>query len=148
MKYTCTVQIPLNRKDCIDLWMDESQFAKWQDGFQHRNWIEGKPNQKQSKSEILFLQGKRRMELKETILDNSLPDYIIGSYDHVHMSNTQKTSFEVISSEVTKITSEVEYTAFHSFMPKMMAKIFPGMFKKQSQKWLDQFKALAEKQTS
>ena len=109
--------------------------------------VEGKPNEVGSKSDILLAQGKRKMELRETILDNNLPEHIEGRYDHIHMSNTQKISFDVISQDTTLVTSEVEYTAFHSFMPKIMAKLFPGMFKKQSQKWLDQFKQLAEKRS-
>ncbi len=144
MKYTCTVEIPLSRKECIDLWFDESQFDKWQEGFQYKKWIEGEPNQKDSKSEILITQGKRKIELAECILENNLPDWIEGRYVHVHMTNTQKTTFEVVSPDVTMIRSDVDYTAFHAFMPKLMAKLFPGMFKKQSQKWLDEFKLLAE----
>ena len=146
MKYTCTVKVPLDRDACIKLWMDESKFGLWQDGFKQRNWTEGEPNQPNSKSEILFVQGKRRMELSETILENKLPEYFLGKYDHIHMTNTQKTSFEIVSPTVTLIKSEVEYTAFHSFAPRVMAKLFPGMFRKQSQKWLDQFKSLAEKE--
>ncbi len=146
MKYTCTVEIPLNRNKCIDLWLDESQYKEWQDGFQYKKWIEGEPNQLHSKSEILIISGKRKIELEEYILDNDLPSSIMGKYDHVHMTNTQKISFEVISPDATLIQSEVEYTAFHAFLPRMMAKLFPGMFKKQSQKWLDQFKILAERE--
>ena len=145
MKYTCSVKVPLNRTDCVNLWMDESQFAEWQDGFQSKTWIEGKPNEIGSKSDIVLAQGKRRMELRETILDNNLPEHIEGRYDHIHMTNTQKITFEAMSSDSTLLTSDVEYTAFHSFMPKLMAKLFPGMFKKQSQKWLDQFRELAER---
>ena len=145
MKYTCSVKVPLNRTDCVNLWMDESQFAEWQDGFQSKTWIEGKPNEIGSKSDIVLAQGKRRMELRETILDNNLPEHIEGRYDHIHMTNTQKITFEAMSSDSTLLTSDVEYTAFHSFMPKLMAKLFPGMFKKQSHKWLDQFRELAER---
>jgi len=144
MKYTCTIEVALNREDCVQLWLDESKFGEWQDGFQHKKWIQGNPNETNSKSEIVWAQGKRKMELTETILENRLPEYILGEYVHIHMTNTQKISFEAISSQSTLIRSDVEYTAFHSFLPKIMAKLFPGMFKKQSQKWLDQFKALAE----
>ena len=143
MKYTCTKEIPLSRKECIELWLDESKFHEWQDGFQHRNWIEGEPNANNSKSEILLAHGNRKLELEERILDNSLPDYILGEYFHKHMTNTQKTSFERISDHSTLIRSEVEYTAFRGFLPRLMAMLFPGMFKKQSQKWLDNFERLA-----
>jgi uncharacterized membrane protein len=145
MKYTCTIEVSLNRVDCVNLWLDESQLNKWQDGFQHKEWISGHPNQTGSVSKILLAQGKRKMELEETIVENNLPSFIEGVYVHIHMTNTQKISFEVITPEKTLVRSEVEYTKFNSFMPKMMAKLFPSLFKKQSQKWLNQFKVLAEK---
>lgn len=144
MKYTCTTEVPLNREDCIKLWLDESQFDKWQDGFQHKKWTKGEPNENNSTSDILILQGKRKIELEELITDNNLPSYIEGKYTHIHMTNTQKVIFENLSSQKTLVRTEVEYTEFNSFMPKMMAKFFPSQFKKQSQKWLDQFKLLAE----
>ena len=145
MKYTCTTEVPLKREDCIKLWLDESQYDKWQDGFQYKKWTKGIPNQKDSISNILFIQGKRKIELEELITENNLPSYIKGNYTHIHMTNTQKVSFEHISSQKTLVTTEVEYTEFKSFIPKMMAKFFPSLFKKQSQKWLDQFKSLAER---
>lgn len=148
MKYTCTVEIPLERDECVRLWLDETKFEEWQEGFQYRNWKEGEANQVGSKSDILILQGKQKIELEETILENHLPEYILGKYVHRHMTNTQKTSFKALSPNSTLMTSEVEYTAFHTFAPKFFAWLFPGMFKKQSQKWLDQFKLMAEKYAS
>lgn len=144
MKYTCTTEVSLSREDCIKLWLDESQFDKWQDGFQYKKWTKGKPNQKNATSDILILQGNRKIELEELISDNKLPDYIEGIYTHIHMTNTQKVNFEILSAQKTLIRSEVEYTVFKSFIAKMMAKFFPSVFKKQSQKWLDQFKLLAD----
>ena len=145
MKYTCSIEVPLSRDECIKLWLDESKFNKWQDGFQYKKWTKGAPNKKNSTADILIIQGNRKIELEELVTDNNLPNYIEGIYRHLHMTNTQKVSFEILSPQVTLIRSEVEYTKFNGFVPKMMAKFFPGMFKKQSQKWLDQFKLLAER---
>lgn len=143
MKYSCSVEVPLNRSSCIELWFDETKFAKWQEGLQHKKWISGEPNQVKSKSNILIIQGKQKIELEEEIIENELPDYILGNYTHKHMINTQKVVFEELSPNKTKISTDVEYTKFIGIMPKLIAFIFPGMFKKQSQKWLDEFKALA-----
>ena len=144
MKYTCTTEVPLNRKDCIKLWLDESQYDKWQEGFQYKKWTKGSPNQKNSTSNILIIQGNRKIELEEFITESNLPSYLEGRYTHIHMTNTQKVSFEIISPEKTLVRTEVEYTEFKSFIAKVMAILFPRLFKKQSQKWLDQFKLLAE----
>jgi hypothetical protein len=144
MKYTCRIEVPLNRDDCIKLWLDETQFDKWQEGFQYKKWTKGESNENNSTSNILILQGKRKIELEELIINNNLPDSIEGKYVHIHMTNTQKVSFEYLASQKTMIRSDVEYIKFNAFIPKMMAKFFPSLFKKQSQKWLDQFKLLAE----
>ncbi|MBO3697965.1 SRPBCC family protein [Roseivirga sp. E12] len=144
MKYTCSIDIDLPIKRVVELWEDEKYFDKWQDGFQSINHFEGEPHTVGAKSLILLGQGNRKMELTETIISNNLPEEKKALYAHIHMTNTQTTRFQEISPEQTRYISEVEYTKFNGFMPKMMAKLFPGMFKKQSQKWMNQFKVFAE----
>lgn len=145
MKYKCTVDINSPMDKVVSLWEDEGLFKNWQDGFQSITLLEGEKGAIGSKSRILLQDGKRKMELIETIISNDLPNEKKGLYEHIHMTNTQTTKFEELSENTTRYTSEVEYTKFNGFMPKMMAKLFPGMFKKQSQKWMDQFKQFAEK---
>ena len=144
MKYTCTVDINLPIEKVAELWNDEQHFGKWQDGFQSIEHLEGEPHTAGAKSRILLAQGKRKMELTETIITNNLPEEKKALYVHIHMTNTQTTRFQQLSPSQTRYISEVEYTQFNGFMPKLMARLFPGMFRKQSQKWMDQFKAFAE----
>lgn len=144
MRYECTVDINVPIDKVVSLWSDESQFHNWQDGFQSIELLEGQLGAVGSKSKILLKQGKREMELIETIISNDLPEVKKGLYEHIHMTNTQTTRFEKVDLDVTRYISEVEYTKFNGFMPRMMAKLFPGMFRKQSQKWMDQFKVFAE----
>lgn len=144
MKYTCSVDINVPITKVVELWADEAHFDKWQDGFQSITHLEGEPNAVGAKSRILLEQGKRKMELTETLLSNNLPAEKKALYEHIHMVNTQTSRFEQINELQTRYISEVEYTKFNGFMPKLMARLFPGMFKKQSQKWMDQFKEFAE----
>lgn len=129
----------------MDLWNNEKHFKEWQDGFVKIDHVQGKKGRIGSKSNIHLEQGKRKMELKETILVNNLPEEKTALYEHVHMTNTQTSRFEAINENTTKYISEVEYTKFSGFIPKLMAKVFPSMFKTQSQKWMDQFKDFVEK---
>lgn len=144
MKYTCTIDLDLPLEKVIRLWENENHFDKWQDGFQSIELLEGEPGAIGAKSRIFFQHGKMTMELIETILSNNLPQEKKALYEHIHMTNTQTTSFESLSENQTLYISKVEYTKFNGFKPKLMAKLFPGMFKKQSQKWMKQFKAFAE----
>ena len=64
---------------------------------QHMGRVQGIPNVLKFKSQILFTQGNRKMELKELIKENQLPYYILGEYSHKYMINTQKVRFELIT---------------------------------------------------
>lgn len=144
MNYTCSIEINLPITKVIELWNNEAFFNKWQDGFQSITILEGEKNAVGTKSKILLQQGKRKMELIETIITNNLPTEKKALYEHIHMSNTQSSRFEKIDKNKTLYISEVEYTKFNGFAPKVMAKLFPNMFKKQSLKWMEQFKTFAE----
>ncbi|NND94765.1 MAG: SRPBCC family protein [Flavobacteriales bacterium] len=144
MKYQCSVDIDAPIHLVVNLWKDESLFGKWQDGFQSTELLEGLADEVGAKSKIIYQQGNKRLELKETIISNSLPEEKTARYDHVHMSNTQTSRFESLSENRTRYISEVDYISFHSLLPKLMAKLFPSMFKKQSQKWMNQFKGFVE----
>ena len=62
------------------------------------------------------------------------------------MDNTMKCRFVPLDDNKTRYEYEFEYTRISWVMPKLMAIIFPGMFRKQGEKWMRQFKAFAETQ--
>ena len=144
MKFSCSIEIEAPIKLVIALWDNEKYFAQWQDGFQSIEHLQGKPNKVGAKSRIKLNQGKREIVLIETIIENNLPSKKSALYEHLHMSNIQTSRFEEINEKRTRYISEVEYVKFNGFVPKLMSKLFPRMFKKQSQKWMNQFKAFAE----
>jgi len=143
MKYICTITInaPIDR--VVSLWENEEYFHKWQEGFKSIEHLSGEPHTVVATSRII-IEGKQRIELIETILSNNLPREKMGLYEHIHMTNTQKSSFKSIDESTTQYTSEVEYTKFNGIMIKIIAKLFPGQFKKQSQKWMENFKQFVE----
>lgn len=55
-----------------------------------------------------------------------------------------KVNFTPLNDTATQYISEIEYTKFIDLMPKLMAKLFPGLFKKQVLKWMEKFKAYVE----
>lgn len=69
-------------------------------------------------------------------------------YEHIHMTNTQTTTFKSIDTNITQYTSEEDYIKFNGMMIKLIAKLFPSKFKAQSQKWMNQFKVFAEENHS
>lgn len=147
MKYSCSTIINAPIDAVVALWDNPEHFNQWQDGFQSITLLQGSNNSPGAKSKIV-LEDKMRIELTETIITYNLPKEKKALYEHKHMSNTQTSNFESIDVHKTRYTSEVEYTQFNGFMIKLMAILFPGKFKAQSEKWMQQFKAFAEKTIS
>ena len=143
MKYICSIEIDLPLRKTADLWNNEVHFTEWQDGFQSIELINGKKGTAGAKSKILF-NGKQKIELIETIISSDLPNEKKAMYEHIHMTNTQHTQFKAVTSNKTLFTSTVEYTKFNKLMIRIFAKLFPNVFKKQSERWMIQFKAFAE----
>ena len=143
MKYTCAIEVNLPIEKTAELWNNELYFSEWQDDFQSIELLSGNKNEVGAKSKIIF-DGKQRIELIETILINDLPNEKKALYEHIHMTNTQHTSFQALGPNKTLFTSNVEYIQFNKLLIKLVARLFPGMFKKQSERWMDQFKHFAE----
>ncbi len=143
MKYTCSIEINLPIDKTAELWNNEAYFSKWQDGFQSIELLSGEKDTPDAKSRILF-SGKQKIELIETILICDLPTEKKAVYQHKYTTNTQHTNFKKITPNQTRFTSNVEYTKTSGLMIKLMAKFFPSIFRKQSEKWMNQFKDFAE----
>jgi len=143
MKYTCEIEIDLPIDKVVAFWNNEEYYNKWQDDFQSIVLLSGTPDSKGAQSKIIY-DGKQKIELIETIISSDLPREKIALYEHSHMTNTQISRFKAVNQNKTLYISEVEYIKFNGFMIKLMAKLFPGKFKEQSQKWMNQFKKFAE----
>ena len=85
-----------------------------------------------------------KLELIETIIYNKLPDEFLGLYEHKYTTNTMKVNFIALNDNETRYISEIEYTKLKGFFINVIAKLFPGMFKKQVLKWMIMFKDFAE----
>lgn len=142
MKFTCHTYIKAPLHKVIELFENPDNLKEWQDGFISIEPVSGVPGEVGSKSKLTY----EKLELIETILHNELPEEFKASYDHKHMVNTMSCMFKKVDFNTTKFEQEIQYTKFNGLLPKLMAKLFPGMFKKQVQKWLDQFKVFVEKQ--
>ncbi len=55
-----------------------------------------------------------------------------------------RNSFTMVNDRITRWDAEINYIEMNGFVVKLMARFFPGMFQKQAQKWLDNFKEYAE----
>jgi len=145
MDFKCSIDIHVPIDKVVELFNDPGNFKEWQEGFISYVLISGIPRTVGAKSKITYNTGKHIMELIETIQVMNLPAEMTALYEHKNMVNTMTNRFTELPGQSTRFTTDMEYFKMIGIMPKLMALLMPGMFKKQNQKWLDQFKTFAEK---
>jgi len=146
MKFTGSIEIDRPIDVVVGLFADPDNLGEYQDGFVRKDLVSGTEGQDGAVSTLYYTNRGRDMELTETILANRLPNSLEAHYHHTHMDNTLKTTFTSLSDSRTRYETEGEYLAFRGLVPRLMARLFPWVFKKQAQRWLDNFKAFAESQ--
>ncbi|MDN5201688.1 SRPBCC family protein [Fulvivirgaceae bacterium BMA10] len=146
MKFKGSVEIAKSRDEVVKYFIDPKYLGEYQDGFVKKELLSGESGQNGAVSKMFYKYGNRDMELTETITANRLPDSFESSYHHKHMDNTMKCKFIELDDQKTRYEYEFEYTRINWFMPKLMAILFPGMYRKQGEKWMRQFKDFVEKQ--
>lgn len=144
LKFTCTVDIDLPLQKVIELWDKPENLKYWQDGFQKMVHISGEEGRPGSKAEMFYIMNGREMILTETIVVNELPHEFTGYYESEKTQNTMENLFTELSPQSTRWEANINYTLLKGLIINLIVKLYPSMFKKQTQKWMDQFKAFAE----
>jgi uncharacterized membrane protein len=145
MKFTCQVDIDLPIDRVIQLFDNVDNLKEWQDGFLSHEHVSGVPGETGAVSRFRYQSGKREINLRETIVTSDFPDEFTALYEAKEMTNTMSNRFTSLSENSTRYIADIEYIKFNGFKVKMMATLFPGMFRRQVQKWLDQFKEFCER---
>jgi len=146
MKFKGQQDINAPRDVVVECFKDPEYLNEYQDGFIRKELISGVEGENGTISNMYYMMGKREMELEETITNNQLPDLFEATYRHIHMDNTMKVSFTKLDANTTRYHYDIEYTRINWIIPKLMAILFPGMYRKQGEKWMRQFKEFVEKQ--
>ncbi|MEL7002562.1 MAG: SRPBCC family protein [Bacteroidota bacterium] len=146
MKHQGAIEINKPREEVVEFFANPDYLKEYQDGFVKKELISGEKGETNAVSKMYYKHGKHEMELVETISKNDLPNSFEAHYHHKHMDNTMKCSFMALDDNRTKYEFEYEYTRIDWVMPRLMAILFPGMYKKPAEKWLRQFKEFVERQ--
>jgi uncharacterized membrane protein len=145
MKYTTEIEINKPIERVVELFDNPDNLGKWMEGLLSFEPLIGTPGQPGAKSLLKFKMGKREIEMTETITTRNLPDEFSGTYEAEGVFNIVKNRFIKLSDTKTKYITENEFQ-FKGFM-KLIAFIMPGAFKKQSGKYLKDFKKFVENQS-
>ena len=147
MKYRNEVVVAVARSEFIKKLDDPNNMKHWQRGLQRASQLNGVPGQEGAQMQLEYQMGKRNVEMVETIIKRAFPDEFYATYETQGVYNLQKNYFIELDENSTKWVSESEFR-FSSIGMKLMGWLMPGAFKKQSQKYLEDFKNFAEKGTS
>jgi len=145
MKYTLDIDIQVPRSRVIELFDSTENLKEWQPGLISFDHVSGEPGEVGAKSKIVYRMGKRQCEMIETITVKNLPDEFTGTYDSDGVWNEVKNRFVAVDDNTTKWVSDIEFKS-DKLMIKLMMFLMPGMFKKESLKFMQNFKAFAERE--
>ena len=146
MKYSNEIIINLPRSKVIELFNDPGNLVEWQKTLQSFQHLNGKPGEPGARSQLVYLNGKRRTELVETVISNNLPEEFSAVYETKGLSNQLKNYFFEMDEDKTKWISQAEMSISGIFL-KIMSLLMPGMFSKQSRTFMEDFKTFAEGRT-
>ena len=107
--YTVEIEIGLPRDQVIELFNSSDNLFKWQTGLQSFEHVSGEPGQDGAKSKLIYINGKHRIELIETVTENRLPDEFNGTYEWNGGMNYLRNQFIELAPDRTKWVSTCEY---------------------------------------
>lgn len=144
MKYTLEIIVNLPLKEFIKKFDNPENMKHWQRGLVSVEHISGNPGMVGAKMKLNYAFGKRKMELIETVTHRNLPHEFHGTYSTTGIDNIQENYFEQTADETTKWVSKSEFLPLN-FSMRAMLWLMPKAFKKQTLKYMMDFKNFAEK---
>ncbi len=144
MRYSTEIIINLPRREVIKKLDSAENLKHWQKGLIDYEVLNGIPGKEGSTMKLVYKMGKRDMTLKETVIKNNFPREFHATYETENVYNIQENYFKEVDRMTTKWISKNEFQ-FSSLGMKLMGWFMPGVFKKQSKKYMTDFKNFAER---
>ena len=153
MKYTNTIEIALPREHVAQLLADPAQIPKWLRDVVLHEPLTGSHGELGTKSRVVMQSGRRKIECTETITRrepadlHGIPRETVVHFDReivgAGMWNVVRDRLTEATPVMTLWESESEYR-FDNPLMRLVARLMPGSFHKQSQQHMQDFKAFAE----
>lgn len=141
MRYTCEITIDLPRERVVELFDDPGNLAKWQPGLVSFEPVSGTPGQVGAKSKLRYQMGSRTVDMVETVVSRNLPEEFSGTYEAKNVYNQVSNRFYP-EGNGTRWVVDTDFR--FSGLMRFVALLMPGAFKKQTRKFLLDFKHFAE----
>lgn len=148
MKYKQEIVIDRPVEQVVSLFNSPDNLKRWHPDLVSIELLKGEERQVGSESRMLYSTKRGDFELIETITKNDLPHELSGEYDTVGkgMFNTMSNRFSPVGQSKTRYEIEIDYQ-FSGIMMKLMGLTMGRVFKKQSCKSLERFKAFVEEES-
>ena len=153
MKYTESIEIALPRDEVAQLLNDPAHLPKWLRGLVMHEPLNGVHGQVGTKTQVVLQMGQQKMECIETITRREPADLGAipkGSVVHFDREIVAEGMWSAVRERLTEAgpdttlwVSESEYR-FSSLLMRLVGLLMPGTFRKQSQQYMQDFKAFAE----
>jgi len=143
MKYEVDISIDLPRERVIELFNNQENLSKWMPTLKSFNHKSGEPGEEGAKSTMVFTMRGKDTEMTETIVKQNFPEEFHCTYETTGVWNLQENYFTEPDKDSTHWRSVCEFKGTN-FMMKAMLFLMPGMFKKESCRYLERFKSFAE----
>lgn len=147
MKYTTEIIIEKPLEEVIRKMNSTDNMKHWQEGLTSAEHISGVPGEFGAKMKLNYDFGRRKMEIIETITKQNFPNEFHATYNTKGVRNIQQNYFESTANGSTKwiVINEFEPT---SFAMNAMLFLMPRAFKKETKKYMTNFKNFVENGTS
>jgi hypothetical protein len=142
MKFKLEIIIEKPLAEVMEKFDSAENLKYWQPGFISLEHLEGTPGEVGAKSKLKYTMGKRNVEMIETITVKNLPTEFSGTYDAGSVWNEIKNYFESTTDGNTRYSSEHIFKLKGGL--KLAGWLMPGAFKKESMKYLVNFKNYVE----
>ena len=142
MKYTVNVDINASRDRVIERFSDTSSYKEWQPTLLICEHLEGTAGTVGSKTKLVHKMGRRQIEMIETIEELDMPDAQTMTYVAKGVWNQVVNRFEEVGDGQTRWTMESEFQC--KGIMRVISRLMPGAFKKESLKHMRSFKEFAE----
>lgn len=141
------LQIDINKplEQVLELFDSFENLKQWQPDLISYEHLSGDSGQPGAKTRLTYKRGKGQFDLIETVIERDLPDNFTGTYEATGMINHISNRFEAIDTNTTRWHSQVDYQMTNLSM-KILGFFMKKSFPKHSYKFMEQFKAFAEKQ--
>ena len=143
MNYSLEIEIDQPRDKVIELWDNIDNLAFWQPGYLGCEHLSGEPGAVGAKSKLSYKNRGREVVIVETITSAKLPDEFAATFEAKGMHIAQTNTFAEAGEGRTRWVS-VNDVKVSGIMMRLITLLMPGCFKKESLKYMTNFKAFAE----